>query len=401
MQREDSFALHAGQVMSIYKFVRSLPTAVLEEHLTRAGVLLEGTAAETPEAEFRRLVRDALNDLEGKHRDRVHTIIDRICAMDDEPGQVAMVSLPQWRDSLLRIDGAIERAQWLHSQSPRAFRTAEEIRHADENRDAQRGWDAFVGPPGKSPNSEAAAVEAFKHAIAPLLMEGRVKVYCFPRTRADAAGEPETVSQVTIYSHDAPVDDLVFDDDNDDVRHQPRKPVIETTVVYDLGSGAVEVAGKMKASREKVAAAFAKHLLGSDLPGERLPARRLDLSRLPQTKLSHEVADGIAKIKLTLLAASTPDRSVTATFQVPFDGDETLLQVTDAELGPQNPLRRGWRIWRARIEILFEPDEDQKRGKKINLELTYPSGCNIRGKTRRERLLLNRYLPAWGLRLSA
>lgn len=383
--------------MSLHRFVRSLPTAVLQEHLDRAGIPLEGSATDTPEADFRKLVRNALDELEGPTRDREHSIIDRICAMGDEPGQVALFSLPEWQAQLGLIDGAIARAQWLHSQSPSSFRKAEEIRHADENREARRGWNGFVGPPGKSMMEDDGAVDAFKQALLPLLMKGRVKVYCFPRTREGANGDAD-VAQVTIYSHDVPVDDLVLDED--DVRHQPRKPVIETTIVYDGSTGAVEVAGKAKKARRKIAEAFVKHLLGSALPGPYLPSRRFNLTKLPELRLPHDVEDGIAKVKLTMLAVSTLDGALTATFQIPFDSPETLLQVTDAEFGPANPLRAGWRVWRARIEVLFEPEDDQKYGKKINLELTHPSGCNIRGKTRRERVLLNKYLPAWGIETS-
>ena len=53
--------------------------------------------------------------------------------------------------------------------------------------------------------------------------------------------------------------------------------------------------------------------------------------------------------------------------------------------------------WMARIEVQFEPEPDRKRGKKINMVLCLPTRCNLRGKTEKERLLLNRYLKAWGL----
>ena len=51
----------------------------------------------------------------------------------------------------------------------------------------------------------------------------------------------------------------------------------------------------------------------------------------------------------------------------------------------------------ARIEIQFEPENGRKSGKKINVILCAPKRCNLRGKTEKERLLLNRYPKAWGL----
>ena len=53
----------------------------------------------------------------------------------------------------------------------------------------------------------------------------------------------------------------------------------------------------------------------------------------------------------------------------------------------------GW----PRIEVQFEPEAGRKRGKKINIILCAPKKCNLRGKTEKERLLLNRYLKAWGI----
>jgi hypothetical protein len=51
----------------------------------------------------------------------------------------------------------------------------------------------------------------------------------------------------------------------------------------------------------------------------------------------------------------------------------------------------------ARIAVQFEPEPGRKRGKKINVDLCLPTRCNLRGKTEKERLLLDRYLKAWGL----
>ncbi|MGH6812693.1 MAG: hypothetical protein ACREDM_10220 [Methylocella sp.] len=51
----------------------------------------------------------------------------------------------------------------------------------------------------------------------------------------------------------------------------------------------------------------------------------------------------------------------------------------------------------ARIEVQLEPTEERMRGKKINVILHAPKKCNLPGKTEKERLLLNRYLKAWGL----
>ena len=89
--------------------------------------------------------------------------------------------------------------------------------------------------------------------------------------------------------------------------------------------------------------------------------------------------------------------ALTQRFEVPFSDDKTLHEVLDDEHGAGNPLRKRLRPWMARIEIQFEPENGRKSGKKINVILCAPKRCNLRGKTEKERLLLNRYLKAWGL----
>lgn len=98
-----------------------------------------------------------------------------------------------------------------------------------------------------------------------------------------------------------------------------------------------------------------------------------------------------------MLAVSAFDGSLVQRFEIPFASDKSLVEVLDDEYGPVNPLRRRLRPWMARIEIQFEPEEGRKRGKKINVTLCAPMKCNLRGKTEKERLLLNRYLKSWGL----
>jgi hypothetical protein len=167
---------------------------------------------------------------------------------------------------------------------------------------------------------------------------------------------------------------------------------------YEPGSGTIEVVGRVKALREQVASLFAERLLGVDLSGERLPPRRVDLSPLLEPiTFAVEPQDGIARVKLTRLVISALDDSLTQRFEVPFADDKTLYEVLDNEYRTENPLRNQPRPWMARIEIQFEPEPGRTRGKKFNVVLCLPTKCNLRGKTEKERLLLNRYLKAWGL----
>jgi hypothetical protein len=186
--------------------------------------------------------------------------IDRISDMTDEVGQAALMALAEWRDRLGGIEGAHRRAHWLYVQSREAFRQAEEIRYADENQNAQRLWDGFVGPRLLEAKNDPQIIEQFKDALRGLLGVGRVHVEIFSRVR-NRTDEPEReIKQITVYSEDVPVDEVVFAMVG--VKNQARKPVRETAITYEPNSGTIEVVGSVKALREQVAGLFAEKLLG-------------------------------------------------------------------------------------------------------------------------------------------
>ncbi|HEU5092663.1 MAG TPA: hypothetical protein VFT30_08255 [Nitrospira sp.] len=322
--------------------------------------------------------------------------IDRVSGMTDEVGQTALLALADWRVKLEGIDSAYRRAHWLYVQSRDAFRQAEEIRYADEYQNAQRLWDGFVGPRFLELKDDPLLIEQFKEALQGLLAAGRIHVEIFNRIRS-RRGEPDReIRQITVYSEDIPVDEVVFTTSG--IRNQARKPVRETAITYEPASGTIEVVGRVKSLREQVASQFAQKLLGVDLSGERLPPRRVDLTPLlDPMSFPVDPQDGIARVKLTRLVISSLDGGLTQWFDVPFGGEDSLHEVLDEQYGEENPLRNQTRPWLARIEVQFEPERNRMKGKKIAVVLSLPTKCNLRGKTEKERLVLDRYLRAWGL----
>ena len=102
-----------------------------------------------------------------------------------------------------------------------------------------------------------------------------------------------------------------------------------------------------------------------------------------------------------MLTLSTLDGRFTQRFEVPFDEMGSLHAAVANQYGSRNPLQARLRPWMARIDIQFEPAKGRSKGKKINVSLGIPHKCNLRGKTARERLILDRYLRTWGLRREA
>jgi hypothetical protein len=384
-------------VTLLSRFMRSVRREDLRTHLLKLSWPLVGEMEW--EAELSWFVELMLASIEAGSsacRDQLMADAERICGMTDEVGQAALLALPQWQTQLRAIDGAHVRAHWLYLQSPDAFRQAEEIRYADENQNARKLWDAFVGPRQLPMRWDERSVERFRDRLRDLLRVGQVHIESFSRTRV-RQGEPDRpIEQVTIYSEGLPHDELVFDERG--IQNRPRKPVRETAITYEPESGTIEVIGAHKATRQDIACVFAEMLLGHKITGERLPLRRYDLTPLLSSRqLATLPQDGVAKAKLTMLAISTFDQNLTQRFQVPFKEDVSLHAALEGEYGEHNPLRGQVRPQQARIEVEFEPKPGCRRGKKVNVDLGAPNKCSLRGKTAQERLILGEYLRSWGL----
>lgn len=376
---------------NISRFLKSARRPNLIEHLNRLGIDHAVTDTSSPESLASLLQSPSLL------QDRLAADADRIMAMSDEIGQAAMLNMPEWRTALLEIEGAVARAHWLFLQSDEAFRTAEEIRYADENQNAMRMWTAFIGPVSDQLNVGEAdrklLAEAFKQTFA----VERVCIDIIERLQRGSL-DGRTSLQLTVYSEDEPVDDLEFVGPT--LGNRSRRPVRETAIVYEPDTGIIEVVSRNKDLRLTIAILFARQFLGVELSGETLPPLTIDLAPLIEPHaFPTRTEDGIAKVKLTMLTLSSSDQRLTQQFAVKF-GDPAILQevLRDHYGADGSPLEGDLYPWRARIEVQFEPEQGRKRGKKLNLELTRPNRCSLRGKTERERMILDRYLRDWGLR---
>ena len=384
---------------SLSRFVRSVRPQDFRAHLEINRIIApEGVDWTAASEDVAQQFLQSLDQLSDDQRDRLIADAERISAMTDEPGQAALLALLDYREQLLTIEGAHARAHWLYVQSREAFRRAEEIRYADENREAQRLWDGFVGPRLRDVNNDAQTDERFCQQLRGILRCGRVSLEPLTRMRGHADEPSSLVEQIAIYNEGLPSDDLRFEGER--VVPFTRRPIIETVIVYERDSGTIEVIGSVKNLRERLAKAFAETKLGVAIPAERLPRRRFDLTPLldPQHVIAVDPGDGIARVKLTMLMLSNWDNGFTQRFEIPFEDNETTLhEALSAQYGARNPLLSSLRPVCARIDVRFQPLAGQRQGKRVSVTITGANKCNVRGKTMEERLVLNRYLRDWGI----
>jgi hypothetical protein len=384
---------------SLSRFLRSIRPQDLRSHLQISGIAApEAVDWAAPAERIAEQFRRSLDRLSDDQRDRLIADAERISAMSDEPGQAALLALVDYRNRLMEIEGAHARAHWLYVQSHEAFRRAEEIRYADENREALRLWDGFVGPRLMDICSDPAADQRFREQLRDILESGRIFLEPLTRMRGHADEPTRLIRQLAIYNEGLPSDDLRFD--GEQIVPFIRRPVLETVIVYEPDSGTIEVIGSVKKLRERLAKAFAETKLGVAIPGERLPMRRFDLTPLldPGHLLAFDPGDGIARVKLTMLTLSDWDNGLIQRFEIPFEDNETTLsEALAAQYGVRNPLLSSLRPVCARIDVRFQPLPGQRVGKKVSVTITGANKCNLRGKTAQERLILDRYLRGWGL----
>ena len=159
---------------NLYRFVRSVSPQDLRTHLSQSDIPVPANLNwDAPAEEFSQGFLKAVDELPEQKLTQLIADIDRISDMTDEVGQAALMALAEWRDRLGQIEGAHRRAHWLYVQSRDAFRKAEEIRYADENQNALRLWDGFVGPRLLELKNDPQIVDQFKEGLRGLLRDLR------------------------------------------------------------------------------------------------------------------------------------------------------------------------------------------------------------------------------------
>ena len=197
---------------SLSRFIRSVRPEDLRRHLQMHGIIMpDGPDWETPTEQIAERFLRALDRLSDGDRDRLIADAERIWTMADEPGQAALLALFDYRERLLGIEGAHARAHWLYVQSREAFRRAEEIRYADENREAVRLWDGFVGPRLMDIRSDRETDQQFRAQLRNILKSDRIFLEPLTRMRGHADEPTRRIQQVAIYNEGLPSDDLRFE----------------------------------------------------------------------------------------------------------------------------------------------------------------------------------------------
>lgn len=381
---------------SLANFIRHTPATTLRNYFDRNAVELPAVDWAATEPKIITSVLAAIDALVKRDRERVENDIDRVAAIADELGQVALYRVAPDRVELDELRNANDRALWMVVHERDVFRHAEEVRFTDDRRRG-RMWDGFVCAPGLTVRRDRVSLETFKHDLRRCLETENVHIDVFDRHRTAFDGEDFEIVQVTVYS-EGPTDDFLEFDDGELVL-RPRRPVIEAALTYEPAPRVIEVVAKDREKREALARIFARDLLESEFRQERIPLRQYDLSILTRPfDFPTDPADGIETVRVNLLRLMPIDRaSERVTLECTRQSGDTIWNMARGHFRDANPLNRGWVVTQAKLTIKFHPGVASRRGRTLPVTITMPHGCDLKDRTQPERVVGNKYLREWGI----
>ena len=353
----------------------------------------------------------ALAVLEPSLRARIERQLHQVDRLACEAGQAALFEACRHDSDLVRDlerqEGERARGLLVLCHDPHKLERALAWFEVDRCRGGQ-SFDGFAVPPGVKLATGESSLAQFETLARDLftkkngIRRGIEVERCVRVVSATDEAPEHEATQLLIYAEGASVSDLVFEEERPTSR--TRRPAIPSAIVFDATMGVIEVtAPGGKEIRRQLAQGFVESFAPPDCPIERLALRRYDLQDLKQRRhFPIEPGDPIKSVRLDELALrGRGSTAPTMIFARPprTTGPFSLSSAIDAQLGrAASPLHDpSVRVLKAILRIDFEPDAGERRPKPILLKITEPHHCNLREITERERLIVQKYLPLWGL----
>lgn len=383
---------------SVTAFIRNTSATSLKAYFDTTGIALPAYVAwDVGEPAIVQPLIRAVDEMSAADRDRVISDANRVSAMADEAGRVALLSVIADRATFEALENDHDRALWVFLNDSLAFQQAEEVRFTDERRRG-RSWDGFVGEPGLAVRRDPMAKAAFKAALAKHFGSGHVEVDVFERIRPTLDGVDCALTQVTVYREGLPDDYKTFTDAGVLVR-RARRPAYEAAMTYEASTGVIEVVAQDRETRRDLVVHLARDLLGIEFKGERVPFRNYDLSPLLRPcRFETDAEDGIEGVELrSLRVMPLGEQGKRTTFECVNVPGSTVWSHADDELGRGRLDAGGYVATQAKLLIRFSPAPGERRGRTMPLTITMPHGCNLKDRTDREQLIGAKYLKRWKL----
>ncbi|MBF0185940.1 MAG: hypothetical protein HQM06_16345 [Magnetococcales bacterium] len=385
---------------TIARVVRNTPALRLRDYFLWRGLDVGGIFNERSDGRgyTATALLKAVEGLDERGLAVLNADFDRIQDMTDEAGQWAMLHVSADRKSLKELGGHYERALWLFMDDPALFRQAEEARFADTRRQG-RMWSGFVGPRGVAVSQDPEDHRRFEEKVRLIFDTRNARLDLFERLRVEAKEQLSRVVQAVIYREGLPDMQLVFNATGD-LELQSHRPVYEVSIVYEPGSGIIEVVANGTENRARLARLFAEIILRQGILGMRVPLRQYDLSQLLQPyDFPSDPDDGIDAVKILRLQLRRREaEQAHLALLAKWDRRETVYDYARQSLIAADDLPNEYAVDEVLFSVRLRPTRKSFwRRRTINIAIALPNGCNLKSKTEQERMICDKYLPRWGL----
>lgn len=377
-------------------FLRTAPAASVQSFLAARDV----EAADIPWKAHHRTwspkLQQHLGRLTEERQESLLEEVQRIIGMADAEGQAAIYAVldAETRKILDALENGMARATWLATNLPFSFERAEHVRQNDSFRRGKM-WRTYATNPGCSVDSSADAVARFKADLRDQLGTRNVEVDICARTRATLSRDL-ALTQVTVFREGRSESRKAFIKDKLD--RVTEYPVLDSALTYEMATGIIEVVSDDGNVREALVRLLARHILGSPVPGQPIQLRQYTLNKLrfPQ-EFKHDAADGIEDVRVNRLRLIANDRSADQiTLQCARGSGRTIWQMAQERFGDRNPLNSGFTISQASLTVRFKTSIGRAQ-RSLPITITSPTGCDLKERSNRQRLIGEKYLPLWGL----
>jgi hypothetical protein len=378
------------------KFVRTMAIEQLRPLLEKACPAF--TADQDWDQPVARLKQDIIRSSETMSEEEYTRLLEsaeRLCEMQDELGQAALLFVAPNAAALEKLPDPLSRGCLLLLLHPAAFQRAEEIRYADNSFNS-RIWAAFTvvdaSPPDVSPDKQQQLEEAFRET---LTSSRNLKIDLYQRPRRNLDNQ-QAVVQCIVYHEGMTQTAQTFQEGR--IESLSYKPVQEAVLVYEQEKKLLEVIHPDKDVRVDLARAFARVVLGTNGHCDKIKLRQVDLSPLArEMPFGTDPQDRIRSVRVTMLRLRTHGTPNRIMLEVAAGEDRSIQAFSNDTFGKTGALASDYMIQQARLAIQFEPEQGRRKGKTINVKLSYPNGCDLRNPTEREQKIGKKYLREWGL----
>lgn len=383
-------------ITAIIQLIRHVPVSLLKDYFSHQSFSpkIDWTSSTK---EILKPLLHAIDQMDSHERELLVFDAEHIQVMTDEFGQAALESLSNDRKAFHKMKNAYHRAFWTFLYDLKSFKRAQEIRYADNYLQSSM-WDGFIGPKDINITLYAEQILLFEQQIKTFfnIEEEQGKVEIFSRNRINDTGKEVRVFQVMIHLNILS-DTYLKLGSNNTLIAELIHPLEELAIIYEPETGQIEISFKGDEHKKAIVKIFAQTLLQSP-DGDQVALKRYTISKLLRPyDFATDLEDGIESVKVMFLKIKPLESSHAVAFERTIHDTLSIYEMSRVLFEQHDPLQANIILMQVRLFIRFYPDKVNKRGKLLSVSITHPNGCDIKSKTAKERLIVNKYFKRWGL----